>query len=125
MHETLIRHINKYSTTPLSKAEQELIERTFIPKKIRKREYFLREGDVCKHAGFIVKGAMRQYSIDEKGNEHIVRLMLENWWASDRASYIMLTLSAYNIDAWEETDLLVITKADFRARSMGFRLLPR
>lgn len=113
MYETLIRHINNYSTTPLSVAEQELIKSTFIPKKIAKGEYFLREGNVCKHAGFIVKGAMRQYTIDEKGKEHIVRLMIENWWASDRESYIMLTPSAYNINAWEDTDLLVITKADF------------
>jgi len=26
-------------------------------------------GHVCKHGGFIVKGAMRQYSLDDKGAE--------------------------------------------------------
>ena len=68
---------------------------------------------MCKYFGFIVKGAMRQYSIDDKGREHIIRLSIENWWVGDRESFIMLTPSAYNIDAWEETELLAATRADF------------
>jgi CRP-like cAMP-binding protein len=69
---------------------------------------------VCKYVGFIVKGAMRQYSVDDKGVEHIVHLYIENYWASDRESAIMLTPSRYNIDAWEDTELLVATVADMR-----------
>jgi len=56
---------------------------------------------------------MRQYSVDDKGVEHIVRLYIENWWASDRESYINLTPSKYNIDAWEDSEVLLLTKADF------------
>lgn len=55
---------------------------------------------------------MRQYSVDDKGVEHIVHLYIENYWASDRESAIMLTPSKYNIDAWEETELLIVTTAD-------------
>ena len=62
--------------------------------------------------GFVVKGAMRQYSVDEKGNEHIVQLSIENWWAGDRESFTMLTPSLYFVDAWEETDLLTLTQTD-------------
>lgn len=61
--------------------------------------------------GFIVKGAMRKYSVDEKGVEHIVAFYIENWWAGDRESFTMLTPSDYNVDAWEDTDLLTLTKA--------------
>jgi CRP-like cAMP-binding protein len=76
----------------------------------------LQEGDVCKYAAFIVKGAMRQYSIDDKGVEHIVWLFIENWWVADRESYVMLTPSKYNIDAWEDSDVLLLTKADYLSR---------
>lgn len=55
---------------------------------------------------------MRQYSVDDKGVEHIVGLSIEDWWVGDRESWVMLTPSAYNIDAWEDTELLVVTKAD-------------
>jgi CRP-like cAMP-binding protein len=116
MHETLIKYINRYATTPLTEREIETIEEVFVPKKIRKRQYFLQEGEVCKYSGFIVKGAMRQYHVDDKGVEHIIRLFIENWWVSDRESLTMLTPSVYNIDAWEESDLLLLTRADYLNR---------
>jgi CRP-like cAMP-binding protein len=112
MHESLIQYIQNYSSLPLSPAEIETIKNSFIPKKLRKRQYFLQEGNVCKYGGFIVKGAMRQYSVDDKGAEHIVQLYIENYWASDRESAIMLTPSKYYIEAWEDTELLVITRAE-------------
>ena len=51
-----------------------MIEDAWIPKRFRKRQYLLQEGEVCKYLAFILKGAMRLYSVDEKGIEHIVYL---------------------------------------------------
>ena len=112
MHESLIKYIKNHSATPLTENDVELIEKTFVPKKLRKKQYFLQEGDVCKYIGFIVKGAMRQYSVDDKGVEHMVQLYIENYWANDRESAIMFTPSKYNIDAWEDTELLIVKTAD-------------
>ena len=112
MHEQLINYIRNYSTTPLTENEIALLKEVYVPKKLRKKQYFLQEGQVCKHVGFIVSGATRQYTVDSKGVEHISRLCIENWWTGDRESFTMLTPSIYNIDAWEETDMLIITKAD-------------
>ncbi|MEC5148243.1 Cyclic nucleotide-binding protein [Chitinophaga sp. 180180018-2] len=111
MYEALIQYINAQTTSPLTESETDIVKNIFKPRRIRKRQYFLQEGDVCKYMGFIVKGAMRQYSVDDKGGEHIVRLYLENWWAGDRESFTRLTPSNYNIDAWEDTDMLTITHA--------------
>ena len=47
--------------------------------------------------------AMRQYRVDDKGEEHIIRLYIENWWAADRESLMKQTPSSYFIDAWEDT----------------------
>ena len=113
MHESLIAHIKKHSTTPLTAANIEGIKKCFILKKLRKRQFLLQEGEVCKYVAFIVKGAMRKYSVDEKGAEHIVALSIENWWIGDRESLTTSTPSKLNIDAWEDTDLLVATKDDF------------
>ncbi|MFZ0599497.1 MAG: Crp/Fnr family transcriptional regulator [Flavobacterium sp.] len=112
MHDKLIVYIEQYSTLQLNNEEKALIVATFQPKKLRKKQYFLQEGDVCKYAGFIVKGAMRQYSVDEKGIEHIVQLLIENYWANDRESSTMLTASKYNIEACEDTELLMLTRAE-------------
>jgi CRP-like cAMP-binding protein len=112
MHENLIAYIARHSTTPLLEKDIESINEVFIPRKIRKRQYFLQEGEVCKYMAFLVKGAMRQYSVDDKGTEHIVRLSIEDWWVGDRESAVNLTPSRYNIDAWEESHLLTVTNAD-------------
>ena len=112
MHDSLIQHINLRASQPLTKQEVEKIKAVFQPKKLRKKQYFLQEGDVCKYGGFIVKGAMRQYSVDDKGVEHIVQLYIENYWVSDRESALMLTPSKYYIEAWEDTELLIITRAE-------------
>jgi len=56
---------------------------------------------------------MRQYTVDDNGEEHITRLSIENWWVNDRESLMKQIPSIYFIDAWEETDTLLITKAAF------------
>ena len=110
MYESLIKYFHSYPGKPLTDDEIDLIQNSFTPKKFRKRQCFLQEGEVCKYTAFVVKGAMRQYSVDDKGEEHIIRLYIENWWATDRESLMNNTPSIYFIDAWEDTAALLITK---------------
>src|SRR6267154_3157053 len=112
MHKYLIKYLNEHISTPLRESEIELVKKTFAPKKFKRKQYLLQAGDVCKYFAFITKGAMRQYSVDDKGAEHTVGLFIESWWAGDRESFIMLTPSAYNVDAWEDTDALIVSRAD-------------
>jgi CRP-like cAMP-binding protein len=111
MYDALIKYFNSYTTTPLSGDEIDLIQSFVTPKKFRKRQYFLQEGELCKKTAFIVKGAMRKYRVDDKGEEHIIRLYIENWWATDRESVTKETPSGYFIDAWEDTECLIASKA--------------
>ncbi|MGU3377542.1 Crp/Fnr family transcriptional regulator [Chryseobacterium sp. M5A1_1a] len=109
MFEELIQYINNITQSELTKAEEAEIRNTFAPKRIKKKQFLLHEGTVCQYMSFITKGAMRQYTIDDKGNQHVVGLGIEGWWISDRGSFVNLTPSKYSIDAVEETDLLVTT----------------
>ncbi|AKD56998.1 Crp/Fnr family transcriptional regulator [Spirosoma radiotolerans] len=108
----LIHYIQERSSSPLSEADLSLLQEAFIPKKLRKRQFLLQEGQVCKYIAFIVKGATRQYTVDEKGDEHVLNLCIENWWTSDRESFHKEIPSIYNIDAWEETELLLLPKTN-------------
>ncbi len=110
MYDSFFEYLKKFSPDPLSEDEKELFKQAFSPFKLRKRQYFLQAGNQCKHFAFITKGAMRQYTVDDKGTEHIARLGIENWWMGDRESFIMFTPSAYNIDAWEDTEMLIISR---------------
>ena len=125
MHERLRQYIERVGEAPLSEAEFEQIKAAFTPKKLRKRQYFLQEGEVCRYMAFIVKGAMRQYSIDSKGVEHIIRFGVEDWWMGDRESYTMLTPSRFNIDALEDCDLLLVANAQMQALILASPVVAR
>lgn len=113
MIEKLIQHINSTIDSKLTESDVQLISEVFHLKKIRKHQYLIQSGDVCKTAAFVVKGALKKYSIDNTGKENILELYIENWWAGDKESFMIGTPTPYYIDAYEDTELLVITKEDF------------
>ncbi len=109
MFDLLLQNINK--KVLLTEAEKQSITTFFTPKKLRKKQYLLQEGDVCKYTAFVNKGILRSYHVDEKGSEHIVQFALEDWWIADIYSFLTGEASTCNIDALEEVELLLITKA--------------
>ena len=80
----------------------------FIPKKVRKDQYLLQEGDICKYLAFVTTGTLRSYTIDAKGEEHIVQFAFEGWWISDLYSFLTSQPSTYLIDALENSETLLI-----------------
>lgn len=110
--ETFFDYIQKISGILLSEDDKHLLTTHFKTKKLRKRQYFLQEGDVCKYIGFIVKGSARTFTVDEKGHEHILKLSVENWWLTDFESFYLLTPSRFNIEALEELEILQSTNAE-------------
>ena len=113
----LIAYIEERSVTPLAEGDIRLLRDAFVPRTFKKRAFLLQRGDICRYIAFIVKGATRQYTIDEKGNEHVLNLCVENWWTSDRESFHHETPSIYYIEAWEDTEAFMLPKAnDYYAR---------
>jgi CRP-like cAMP-binding protein len=110
MYNAYFDYLKKFSATPLTSDEKALIRRNFRPLRLRKKEYLLQAGDICENYAFIVKGAMRMYSVDDRGQEHVIRLGLEDWWMGDRESFFNLVPSRYHIDALEPSDVLCITR---------------
>ncbi|WP_104381783.1 Crp/Fnr family transcriptional regulator [Sphingobacterium sp. HMA12] len=109
MYPFLRQYLNSITSSVISDEEFQHIEEAFAPKIMKKRQFLLHEGTICRYMAFIVKGAMRQYAIDEKGNEHVVRFGVEGWWMSDRESLRMSKPTKYNIEALEDCDLLIAT----------------
>jgi len=110
--EIFFDYIQEISGKILSEEDKLLLKAHFKPRKLRKRQYFLQEGDVCKFIAFIVKGSAKTFIVDEKGHENILRLSVERWWLTDFESFYRLTPSLYNIEALEELELLQTTNAE-------------
>jgi CRP-like cAMP-binding protein len=95
--------------------EQEIaaVRAVSVEKKIRKRQYLLQDGDVCTNNCFVVKGCLRLYLVGEDGNEHMLRFAVENWWMSDQESLNNGTPSKNNIDALEDSEVILISQPDY------------
>lgn len=103
-------HKKVTQTISISDEEFEYAKTLFIPKKLRKKRFLLEEGDICLYTTFVEKGLLRSYTIDEKGNEHILQFAMEGWWTADLYSFLTAESSEYNIEALEDSELLMITK---------------
>ena len=88
-----------------------LVKTHLTPKKLRRKQYLLQEGDVCKNIAFVEKGALRTYTVDDLGTEHILQFALEGWTISDLYSFLTGEASTYNIDALEAAELVLVSKA--------------
>lgn len=93
--------------------ELEMVTSVCRVKKLRKKQYLLQEGDVWRYNAFVLKGFLRTYRVDDKGQEHYIQFSVEDWWAGDRESYIDETPAKFNIDAFEDSEVLLISKDDF------------
>jgi CRP-like cAMP-binding protein len=105
----LFDYVDRKSSVKLSDDERNFIKTSLTQKQLRKRQYFLQEGDVCKYMGFIVKGATRMFAVDGKRHEHILDFGLEDCWVGDYESFYLLTPSKYYVEALEEVEMILIT----------------
>lgn len=107
MYELFFRKFNE--KVPATPEEMEVIQTYLMPKKLRKKQYLLQEGDVCKYIAFVTNGMLREYSVDESGKEHIMQFAPEGWTISDLHSFLTGEVAGYNIDALEDSELVLIS----------------
>ena len=109
MLDTFFNKLSKGTT--LTEAEKAVFTQHVTIKKLRKHQYFLQEGEICKSVAFVNKGMLRSYLVDEKNNERIIQFAPEGWFISDISSFITEDKSNLNIDALEDTELILMSKA--------------
>ena len=106
MHESLIATIEYF--VPLADTEKELIKQLFKVKTFARGDYFLKEGQICQHVGFIQKGLVRYY-INKEGEELIYGFGKEGNYACNYESFLDRSISSKNIQFIEDGCLLMIT----------------
>lgn len=80
--------------------------------KLRRREYLLQAGEVCRYQSFVVSGCLKVFYLDPAGSEHVVKFAPENWWAFDLESFTLQSGAFYAIQAIEDTEVLKISRAN-------------
>lgn len=93
--------------------ENELRKKFAVRKKIKKKQYLLQEGDVCRYIAFVDKGMLRSYFLDKNERERIIQFAVEGNSIVDFHSFNNVVPSYYNIDALEDSELLLIEKSSW------------
>ncbi len=108
--EPIIEYFSKL--LPLDSEEIEAVNTRFKERRIKRRQFILQEGDICKLNTFVVEGCFRMYFVDEKGKEHNIQFAVENWWIGDIGSFHSGEASKLYIEAIENSIILQINKED-------------
>ncbi|WP_245770864.1 Crp/Fnr family transcriptional regulator [Mucilaginibacter polytrichastri] len=101
------------SVITLSPAEIDIVTSLFKEKTYKKGDFFLEEGRICKHVGFVAKGLMRFY-INQDGEENIYDFSQENEFVCNYESFLPQIPSSKNIQALEDSIVFVISHADLQ-----------
>lgn len=104
----LVRNISRHIT--LTKDEKELLYSLLAFRRLRKKQYLLQEGEICRFESYVVKGCLRLFYIDRDGIEHNVQFAVEDWWISDLESLLKQTPATLNIQALEDCDLITFDR---------------
>jgi len=105
MFETFETYITAHGN--FSPEDLRLIRSRATVKKIRKKEFLLQEGEICRYKIFVTKGLLKTYVASHDGIEHILRFSPENSWTTDHESMRTQTPSRVNIEALENTEVVV------------------
>ncbi|AFD05838.1 Crp/Fnr family transcriptional regulator [Solitalea canadensis] len=106
----IIAHFDKY--LPLESMEKEEFVKRLTERKIKRKQYILQEGDICKHLTYVVEGCFKMYAVDPKGNEHNLEFAAEDNWIVDIGSLHNEQPSRLFIEAIEPSLILQISKGD-------------
>jgi CRP-like cAMP-binding protein len=112
----LTENINKIVS--LTKDEEAAIEQAFGTLEISKGDLWVKQGKICDHVGFVVSGKLRNYYVDDEGNEVTCYFVPPESFISSFTSFLTNTPAKENISALEDTVLRVIAKKDLEALSV-------
>jgi len=105
MYSNLIKILSQFAN--LDENESQLIKSSFKPYSLSRGEYFLKEGEVNKHIGFLDKGLVR-YFVYKDGEESTFEFTKEGEFIGDYQSFRNASVSKQNIQAIEDCELLII-----------------
>ncbi|PZP44678.1 MAG: cyclic nucleotide-binding protein [Pseudopedobacter saltans] len=81
--------------------------------KLHRKERILQEGEIFSAKIYLQSGLLRNYSISDNGQEHILKFTDAGSWTTDPESFYGGTPSKYNIEAIENSEIILFQKDKF------------
>lgn len=88
------------------------IKEFFVPKEVKKGDYFLKEGEYVRQMGFVEKGILREFlSVNDK--EVTKWFSTSGYFAVDLSGFIFAQKSKVSYQAVSDVEILSISKENY------------
>ena len=104
----ILQNISRY--IQLTDAEKEIFTGYLDTKTIKRKQFILNEGGVCRYSTFVISGCLRGYTVDKNGIEHVLSFAPADWWIADIYSLVSQKPGTLNIEALEDTEAILLSK---------------
>jgi len=105
---TQLREVYKVSDKECTRLIQ-----LFEPLEVKKNEHLFRSGEIARHVYFIDKGCLRQYYINNNGEERTIYFKVEDGWCSELVSFLNNNPTELNLQALEDSKLQIINQKNW------------
>jgi len=85
----------------------------FEPLEVSKNEHLYRAGEIVRHVYFVEQGCLRQYYINNNGEERTIYFKVENGWCSELVSFLDIRSTELCVQALENSKLQIINQKNW------------
>lgn len=103
----ILKNVNRHIA--LDSKETEFFVSLLEPKRLDRKGVYLKAGTICRYSAFVVDGALKSYTVDNEGKEHILSFAMADWWIADMYSYLSRQPAILTIEAIADSDVLMLS----------------
>ncbi|WP_422090405.1 Crp/Fnr family transcriptional regulator [Tenacibaculum ovolyticum] len=96
----------------LTSEDIDLFEQKVTQKKIKKGDFYIKEGQVCKEVSFVTSGLFRSFYHSSTEEEVTYCFIFSNTFVSAYSSFLLQNKTAENVQALTDVELLTISRED-------------
>lgn len=105
---TQLRNVYKVSDKDCARLIQ-----LFEPLEVKRNEQLFRSGEIARYVYFIERGCLRQYYINNNGEERTIYFKVENGWCSELVSFLDNKPTELCLQALENSKLQIINQKNW------------
>jgi CRP-like cAMP-binding protein len=94
----------------LSNDDIDLFESKATYKKLKKGDFFIKEGKTCKEVAFVISGIFRSFYYSSSAEEVTYCFTFSNTFVSAYSSFLSQSKTVENIQALTDVELLIISR---------------
>jgi CRP-like cAMP-binding protein len=104
----ILKHVSKH--VQLHAGDKEFFLSLLEPRQLKRKEILFKAGGICRHSTFIVDGALKGFTVDKDGDEHVINFAVTDWWIADMYSLISQKPGILTIEAIADSEVLMLQK---------------